>query len=340
MFELPLLPRTLSAAERDLAHPKERVRREAVRDLARWTEDVEERGRRIELLGRAIRDSALPVRRDGLLALADHADPRALPLVRPLLRETETEIRELAILVLGECARPGDVEVLDDLRPLVGASEARLRFQAVTAVVRLAPSERVSTLIDALADRDAEVRRLAFELVDEMWARRETPSELLVAMAERSADPAPRVRLWRELLGAERGLGWSSDEILRVVSGVERVVDGELLVRAIEATGRLRLEAARRSLLRRGFSWLSVGAYRVPARAALAALGEERAIAALRKELAHSSRARAGLALLALVRSDARAFLPEARALFEEFASSAPEMRAELEEFLEGSRVR
>ncbi len=334
MFEVPLLPRNLSAAERDLAHPRERVRLEAVRDLARWVEDPEERGARVELLGRASRDAALAVRKQALLALADLADARALPLVRPMLRETAVELRELAVLVIGECAVQEDEVAIGDVRPLLGASEPRLRFQALAALARLAPAERAGAVSDALRDPDAEVRTLALELVDELWPRSATPTEVLDGVERLRDELDPRARLLRELILAERGQASTTVAILEVVEGRVRLRSVELTARALEAAGRLRLEPARPGLERRAFSWSASGTFRTTARAALAALGDPRAVASMRKELAHKSRARAGSALLALVRANALEFRPEVERAYEEFAAASEDVRQELHEFL------
>lgn len=338
MFSLPPLPRTLAAAERDLVHPKVLVRLDAVRDLGRHSTGIEgEQEQRRGLLEKALLDSAPPVRRQALLSLADLGDAQAIPSVVSHLTDPEIEVRAMALLALGELASSGDAEMVSKIRPFLHASAASIRFQALSALCRLAEGLPFRELKDAFQDKDPWMRCLALRLFldaygeDAPKAQRPPVESLRNWLVEQPEDEVFEVRFLRELLLCELGESVSGTEISRVVIGecrTQEPIDEQM---AIEWAGRRRMESARRGLVRRarGFLGMSTDPFRYQAVVGLALLGDEKARVRVEHALSRASFRERTMMAYAVGRLRASAFGSHLEVLSRASHLADPEVLAE-----------
>ncbi len=292
MFNLPPLPRTLRACEEDLRSKDPAIRLAAATDLARLP-DVAERAARVALLRAALADPESKVRRRVLLSLADLSAQEAVPELLRLLREPNIELRQMAVLALGECADPSDELVRGRLAALLRAGDPAIRYQALLALSSLHPQGAAADLAQAGEDEDPEVRELAVRLVDEQLLACKLPlsKELEQRLVALCGDAMPAVALVAQLVCAE--LGWTTPR-----SMIEAVVRGEFRVKeprdeqwAIELAGRLRMEQLLPALRRRAYGVLffSWDPFRWAALSALAQHADPRALSRLMKALASGS---------------------------------------------------
>lgn len=277
MFKLHSLPRTLSAAERDLESSEVKVRLSALRDLARFPEEE----RAVELARERLQDADAEVRAGAALLLADLGARSSVPEVLRLLGDAHLRVRQMAIVSLGELAPPGDEAVLGPLGAFLTVAEPALRFQALAAWVRLAGEGAAEVLAERMRDADPEIRTLALRLVQEHWVeeQRALPSALATEAAARLDDESPPVRLLAAILLGRAGLDTSAQVLIDAVArrtGVAEPIDEQ---DAIELCGELGLQGAAPALRRRAFGrWgRSRDPFGVQAKVALALLGDERA---------------------------------------------------------------
>lgn len=317
VFKVPLLRRKLSAAARDLGHTDARIRLEALRDLRAPGADGE-RDERVTVLLPALADAVPEVKKEALLALADLEAREALPAIFHLLSDGDLGVRSMATLALGEIASPGDEEALARVRPLLAARDPALRYQALAAHVRLAPSEAERALTDALGDEDAELRSLAVRLLEEhVLPQLEFPEKWARAITTATHDASADVRLVAELVAGQLGLTLGYSEIVAVVNRKRRVREPRDEQLAVELAGRLRLEAAKPGLSSRAFGTFgfAVDPFRWQARAGLAALGDARARALVEKALDRGSYQERTLAVFAIGQVDLESFRARLEAL-------------------------
>lgn len=289
MFKVELLPRKLEACRRDIAHKDVKVRLAVVGDLVRGAV-TENRSERLSLLSLALDDESAEVRRRALVALADMEAKEVRERVLSLLRDQQIQVRQMAVLCLGEIADETDEEVVGRLASLLKAGDPSIRYQALIAHTHLRPREAQSDLSQALRDEDGEIRELAVRLIDEVPVARGEPiagplQGALVRVA--SEDAAPGVRLVAELLCGELGFEAPHEMTRRVVSGRFRVREPRDEQRALMLAGRLRLTEVAPELHRRAFGRLgfSLDPFRWFALAALCRWGNERAFEKLKGAL-------------------------------------------------------
>lgn len=290
MFGLAPLPRTLAASQRDFASAESAVRRAALADLSLPTRapgDDADRAARIALLLLGTRDLDASVRKQAAVGLADLGAIEARPALLSLLSDPEIEVRQMAVLALGEVTEAEDAEVEGRLHLLLGAGDARIRYQALSALVQLRPLEAAPRVTRALRDEDPEVRQLAARLAEEYELLDRDPGPLGQALVRAASDPAPHVALLAQLALAERGIAAPVSRIEEVVGERLRVREPRDTQRAIDSAGALGLRNLSAALERRAFGFLgySFDPFRFRARAALARLGSERAHRAIERAL-------------------------------------------------------
>jgi HEAT repeat protein len=313
MFGLSPLPRSLAAALRDAEHDRAQVRLSAVRDLARYASDDADPRARDALVARLLRDTTAEVRAAAAVALADAGAMQALPSLIEATKDARVAVRQMALLALGEVGTSGDPAVMETLHDALADEAAQLRFQAVIASHRLDVADVERILVDATADRDAEVRHVAFRSLEERSAGGATRAlSAAVANAAHAGldDSVLGVRLAAAILLARHGDTAGASVLAEVATPARRALDPEDEQAAIELAGELRLAAARRGLARRAFGGLTGrDRFAFDARIALAKMGDERARSAILRALGAWSRDARTLAVVAA----GRAAIAEAR---------------------------
>lgn len=281
MFSLPLLPRTLKACEHDLSSTADEVRVAVARDLGRSFPEFELEAR-LKLLVRCLLDDSAKVRRQALLSIADLRATSLRTRVLSMLGDSDLEVRQMAVLVLGEIAEPSDHEVTGRIAGLLSAGAPSVRYQALLAYANLCPQRCEGDLKNALFDEDDEVRQLGIRLVDEVLLENghDLSRELKQALQLRARDATPHVRLLAQLVCASSGLEAPRDHLLLVVERRLKVREPRDEQWAIELSGRLQLKESIPALSRRAFGvwgW-SGDPFRWVALGVLARLGVDEAL--------------------------------------------------------------
>ncbi len=306
MFGLPQLPRTLSAAERDVRHARVDVRASALVDLVRLSRGAE-RSAAVRAIAQVLAgDASAELRADAAIALADAEAHEGRAALLASLADAHLRVKQMALLALGEIAAPGDAETLGALAPFERAEEPELRFQALIALVRLEREAAPVRLERAAADPDGEIRAMVYRLADELWAEDEAVPDSFLARA-RSAltDSTTAVRATAAVFLAARREAAAHAVLVGVIDGsvpAGTVPDQQA---AIELSAELGLKQAIPALTRRAFPSF---ASRLPplawhAKVALAQLGEARAENAILSGLAAWTRETRTLAVVAAGRA-------------------------------------
>jgi HEAT repeat protein len=261
---------TLEAALRDLRSDKPRVRSAAADALAglREASPAEELAVYQALL-RATRDDEAAVRYSAVCTLVELEMRDAVRRLFELCDDADSLVGQAAIAGLGEL---GVAEAFEPLALLLQTASAPLRFQAALSIAQIDAARAAPLLIEALADRDAEVQANAAAALGDC-ARAGVVEDALRALAcarlsglLEAAPPDLR-------LEAALALAWLGDR--RATAPLcDVLADAGRGVAAAEALARLRDPAALPALRRvRGRFWAPRVA-RVAASAALARLGE------------------------------------------------------------------
>jgi len=315
MLGLSPLPRTLAAALRDAGHKKLEVRLSALRDLARHAADGSDEA--VQRLRAVLKgDSAVAVRAEAAVALADASASAAVEDLSVSAGEDEAlRVRQMALVALGELARPEDAQAVAAVQRALRDPEPEIRFQALIAHARLAGDEALEALQRATRDDDAHVRYVALRLAEERWLDApgsELPERWVEAARRCLEDDDASVRLASALLLARTGDASGAEVILDAVRsglGADEPEDAEA---AIELAAELGLDAARDGLARRAFGLFGVSRdpFAWQARVALARLGDERARGAILRGLDAWSRDARTLAVAAAGRARLAAARP------------------------------
>lgn len=311
MFKLPMLPRSIEATCRDLSHANPKVRLSAVRDAARHS-GSEGRGRILALLLAVLEESTdSRLRVATLVALADGEMQEAIPHIIRLLKDGDIEVRRYALLALGELAPVDDSDVVSKIAPFLGATDPRVRYQALAATFAISRQRAVGALGAAKDDEDAHIRELAARLLGELLDLGENESARVTLQAL-ARDEHPLVRTVAELMCLERGIEASTEGAAALVARTLRPGEPRDEQLAIELSGRLRIAAAEPALVRRAFGILGVSAdpFRFHARVALAALGNARATRAVERGLRRGNRLERFALLSAIAEVRARELAP------------------------------
>jgi HEAT repeat protein len=313
-FGLGPLPRTYDAALRDARDRKASVRLSAVRDLARHAGGVAGGRALSTLLDVLANDASAEVRGAAAVALADSGSREAVDGLVQAGDDPSDHVRQMAMLALGEVSKPGDSRVLESVERALVSEQASMRFQALIALSRLAKERAGPAILKATTDSDAEVRHLAFRVLEER-ATEESDAvriEADVARAARDAleDESPRVRLCAAIVLARGGDRTGVPVIVEAVNRLHGDADLEDLSAAIGLVADFGLSAAIPGLSRRAWGgFLSRDPLSYESRIALARMGDERARAAIVRGLSSWSRDTRTLSVVAA----GRAHLAEAR---------------------------
>jgi len=320
MLPLSPLPRTLQAALRDVHHAKLSVRGSALRDLARLSLG-DDRQVALAALAKALREDGEPsVRAGAAVALADAEAQECIEAITLATRDESDHVRQMALIALGEVARPGDEGARAAAeRGLCDAAPA-IRYQALIAIYRVCGEDAVAVVLERLSDADEQIRYVALRLLEEHWLE-----EPAAPRADRALEPAAlervrpaledsseAVRLAAAILLARAGDSAGQGALIAAVNSRRAAREPEDEHAAVELAGELKLEAARRGLERRAFSGLlSRDRFAWQARVALAKMGDKRAKRSILRDLKAWTRDTRTLAVAAA----GRAQLVEARQL-------------------------
>jgi HEAT repeat protein len=315
MFGSRPLPRTLSAALRDLGSPKPKVRIEALRDLARH--EGHARAEVLRGLEGALLDTAGEVRAAAATALADIDGREALPALLSAMSDEAAEVRQMVVSAVGELAEVGDASVIAGLQRALSDDRPEVRFQAAIAFPRLAASREEATvaLLAASNDDDPFVCHIALRMAEEMAEEDggQLDERIVVRAKALLLHGPPMVRVASAILLARPVHAGSPTSHTRAVREVLIAValgelstkDGQDEAAAIELCGELGLDAARPGLERRAFGGVVLRRDRFAwnARVALARMGHERAAREIVRELDAWDRDRRTLAVAAAGRA-------------------------------------
>lgn len=282
MFGLAQLPRTLAAAERDIAHPRRHVRLSVVSDLARLgVPGMPERDQALRLLGRLLaQDPEAEVRARAAIAMADcQAGPERIDELISAARGEHVGVAEMALAALREIAPPGERRVTRLLENLVQSKHAAVRFQVVAAGSRvLGDSAFDKLLTETFVDADAKVRALAFRVCEERFDV-ELPQFVQTAAVEALATPERAVRLAAAILMAPLGNETARSVLVTAINQRWTMAAPEDEQTVIELAGELNLHDALPGLRRHARGWLGLvpGRFAWQAQVAMASLGDAQA---------------------------------------------------------------
>ena len=337
MLGLAPLPRNLAAALRDARHEKPPVRSSALADLVRHARngEIEAANELLRLLEREPLDD---LRARAALGLAD-ADVRSArdALLAAAENDASPGVRQFAILALGELAEPGDSGVARVLTEAVRSPEAPIRFQALLSLHQLKSEGAPAAILDAMTDRDPEIRRLSFRLAEAEFIDTGLP-ELARARARAALDGAePGVKAAAALALAQFGDTSGEDTLVELIAGRPRGVSFEDQQAAIERAGELGLQKAAVLLERRAFGGLLMRDLLAhDALLALSRLGNQRARAAIVRELSGFGFRRRTQAAEAAGRARLHEARPALEALARNPRRAAPETVRRALELLDG----
>ena len=313
MFKVAPLPRTLEAALRDAGHKKPAVRASAVEELGRLATDAS----RSRVIGKLIdvlrEDDSAEVRGKAALALADAEATQAVEALVAAMDDAALEVRQMAIVALGEVGR-GDSRALEVVDQALASPSPALRFQGLIAHAALGDGDLAGALVDATNDRDPKIRYIAFRLAEEHFAVDESaglPTEIRARAREGLDDDDPAVRLAAGIVLVRAGDSVGEEAIVEAVNTAPGVYDPEDEEAAISLAGDLGLQDAKPGLRNRAWGLFAMrrSSFVWQARVALAQLGDRRAKAQILRELGAWTRDTRTLAVAAA----GRARLEEAR---------------------------
>ncbi len=289
MFEVKALPRKLEAALVDVKDPKAKVRISAVRDLVQYAQ-WENGTAAVGALEGALADDQVDVRCAACVAIADAGATSATGALRALLSDGHAKVRQMALLALGEVGTRGDPKVAASIQPFLRASDAALRFQSLHAFALVEPERDAlrSALVDALDDKDQEVRYLAVRLLEERLVAEDGAMDPKVAAAFRHAldDSELRVQLAAAIaLPAKAADGRIRALLVRAAGAKGSDQVDEDLANAMERCGELGLRDAIPALEIRAFRGLRKDTLTFQARIALARMDHPKAKASILADL-------------------------------------------------------
>ncbi len=280
MFSPRLLPRTLAACLRDVKHKKLEVRLAAVRDLARHASSADSKPARSALCDALANDSAVAVRAEAAVGLADAGAREHLDELCDALEDEALRVRQMALVAVGELSTTEDKRALCAVKALLRDAAPELRFQALIGARKLLPApEFLAEVATAQKDEDDEVRYIALRLAEEVHADDETvPRALLNAALIGARDDSPRVRLIAALVLVRAEHSSGTELLADLLNRIRLDLSLDDEAAAIALAGQHGIEAALPGLQRRAFGGLlSSSPLQWQARIALAQLGDPRA---------------------------------------------------------------
>ncbi|MEZ4405543.1 MAG: HEAT repeat domain-containing protein [Polyangiales bacterium] len=322
MFAPSPLRRTFAAALRDLSSSKAAVRASAARDLA--VAGADDPRSAADALSPLVDDADVAVRVAALDAMGTLDARHLIDHVVRRLDDGESEVRQTAAIALGSL---GGERALDALRAALRHRHADVRYQALLGLMQLAPSEGVEVAREALDSDDLWIASEGAEQLGRLLADPRTTwsperrSLAVEALAARSGDPRPRVALLASMSLLRAGDPRGFAVVARFVQGgvAPEGDDGAyLLSDALELLGEAAAPddvATARDALER-HAWRALPSpTRAAARAALARLGDARAVAALVEQLSSVWPTRREEALTLVSRARVTAAVPALTAL-------------------------
>lgn len=317
MFGPAPLPRSFEASLRDRESERLHVRLSAVRDLGRHAAS-DRSGRALAALRETLAsDPSAEVRGAAALSLADADARTAAEALVLALCDSSVYVRQMALLALGEVGDADSVHLLSAVEAALDDAAPALRFQALIACHNLNAPSAESALFAATGDADAEVRHVAFRLLEERASDAEGAAHPSDAVREAAraglSDGVLSVRLAAAILLA-RSRDRAGDAVIAAALSDGSGLEPEDEQTAIVLSGELCIEGARPGLERRAFGFLfGRDRFSYEARIALARLGDVRARNRISRELAAWSRDTRTLAVVAAGRAE----LVEARHVIE-----------------------
>ena len=315
VFKVVQLPRTLSAALRDVESPKAAVRRSAIKDLARFAQ-TDARAEVLAALVRALDDDLVDVRADALVALADSQAAEHLARIVEAASDAQPRVRQMALLALGELGGAADDEARRVVARALDDEAPALRFQALIALHRMTGETALDEVFRHLDDADAQVRYICLRIAEEHWLERapsERPGpEIRSCVREALTDPSDKVRLAAAIFLGRTGDDAGAEQLVAAVEGRAGADEPEDEQAAIDLAGDLKLEAAFAGLSRRAWGWLGLvpDRFSFQARIALAKLGDRRAVDAILRDLSSWNRDTRTLAVVAAGRARVAEAIP------------------------------
>ena len=150
----------------------------------------------LPLLFKLLKDDDTEVRRSAVIALGKTKSAAAAPALDEALGDKQAEVRLLAIRALGDIGGEAATPILEKH---VADAKGEEKALAAGQLLRLGKRTHLDELKDALASKDAEVRRVA---VEQAAADPELgPETLRLALKDKS----PKVQLQAAVLLAEKG---------------------------------------------------------------------------------------------------------------------------------------
>lgn len=293
MWLPPPLPRTFDACVRDLRSTKAETRASAASDIVRHAsgDDEDKRTEAIGLLEKALADEAPRVRSAAAVALSDLGAKEARKGLLARLEDDDEHVRQMAIVALGEIGA-SDSATVARLERAQKDRRPEMRYQAVIALAKLLEgSDRVGAILRASSDEDMNVRYIAMRLAEEGLAvgtdgEGDVDGRLVTRGKALLEDEADDVVIAAAIFLAKAGEARGREIVLDVVHGRRRA-QPEDEREAVELTGTVGLREAIPELRRRAFGVLRHLRDRCSFHAliALARLGDERAIDAIRDDL-------------------------------------------------------
>jgi HEAT repeat protein len=268
---LPQLPPKWSAALRDVQARKVEARIAAATRLAQPS-DEREIEQALDGLGRLSTDVDARVRAAAVQGLAELADARTLPLLRPRLADSDPYVRELSALGLADLGWEVAAE------PLLGALRSEhpeLRFQALAAAAAGGDPQLTAHVMRMLGDSDAYVRASAVAAARELERSQSLSARLRAALD----DPDIKVRRQAGITLATFADATGVDALLQAID------DSELMLDALDAAPELSDERVRERLAFMAGSVLGSRLNAAAAARALARLGDPRGSHTLRELL-------------------------------------------------------
>jgi HEAT repeat protein len=205
------------------------------------------------------------------------ADAHAVECVAELLgavSDESLEVREMALLALGELGSSDDQRVLKAVERALRSEQPPLRYQSLLAYHRLVREGALEEILRFTGDPDPLIRAIAWRLLEER-ARESGPCADWQEEARRAlADPVVGVRLAAALFLCELGMSFGVEVIAAALNGREKLEPADEDA-AIEWAGRLGMASARTGLRRRARGgWFAAEPFAWHARVALARMGD------------------------------------------------------------------
>jgi len=169
-----------------------------------------------------------------LRIIASVGGPSAEDTVVKMLDDNDYKVRQAAAKALSAMAeKPSSVGPLKNL--LMSDPNPNIRFNAMKALVRLAPEEETDLFIKALGDRDARIRRYAVIALGDIKSVRAIP-----ALSQLGRDPDANVRLQLAIALAKIG----NEACLPSLAELAQDQHPKVRMKAVKGVSRMEMKGA------------------------------------------------------------------------------------------------